>query len=84
MMLQFTIVHMEYARKTGNMLQEIHDEDGQPLDLDNISLESVSVNRKSFLRIYEGVDLSQEEVRRLIMRGAEDPHTRTERDAALR
>jgi hypothetical protein len=51
---------MSYGKqeKTEMVLNKLKEEDGIGVDLDNISLESATVNKKSYLRIFEGVDLT--------------------------
>ena len=85
MMLQFTVVHMEYQRRNlgARVLHELHEEDGAPPDLDDISLDSVYENRKSFLRIFDGVQLTDPHVRELIERGADDQLTRLAKEATM-
>lgn len=84
MMLQFTIIHMEYTKKEHNemLLNELKDESAG-VDVDNVSLESATVNRKSFLRIYEGVRLTEPYVGELVARGKYPPEKRSQMDKQL-
>lgn len=85
MMLQFTIIHMEYTKKENNemLLTELKEESERGVDVDNVSLESASVNKKSFLRIYEGVRLTEPFVTELVARGKYPPETRSQMDKQL-
>jgi hypothetical protein len=85
MMIQFTVMHMEYTKKEHNemVLNELKDESERGLDLDNISLESATVNKKSFFRIYEGVRLTEPYCQELIFRGRYTPEVRADMDIKL-
>lgn len=86
MLIQFAIVHMEYVKKERNemILKELKEGDSEEgIDLDNVSLESATVNKKSFLRIYEGVRLTDEWVKELVARGKYDIQKRQELDVKM-
>lgn len=76
---------MEYTKKEHNemLLNELKDESDRGIDVDNVSLESASVNKKSFLRIYEGVRLTEPHVGELVSRGKYPPEKRSQMDRQL-
>jgi hypothetical protein len=55
LLLQFTIVHIEALKPKRNEVDS------------NISLESASLNRRSYLRVFDGVNLIREEASSLIL-----------------
>lgn len=66
------------------LLTELHDSENRGIDLDNVSLESATVNRKSFFRVFEGVRLTEDYVKDLINRGQYPAERRKEYDSKLK